>query len=127
MSRHDRLVERAIQVAKTSEHEKWQLGAVMTRGSTFLSSAPNKFRNFPWISHIHATYHAETQALRRCLLNGSRGATMYVARVDSKGYTRIARPCDKCMRTLYEAGVREVVYTNNEGSYTVERVPELGC
>ena len=73
MSRHDRLVERAIQVAKTSRHEKWQLGAVMTRGSTFLSSAPNKFRNFPWVSHVHATFHAETQALRRCLLTEHAG------------------------------------------------------
>lgn len=37
----------------------------------------------------------------------------------------MARPCDRCMRTLYEAGVREVVYTTNDGSYKVERVPEL--
>lgn len=58
-------------------------------------------------------------------INGARGATMYVARVDSKGYTRIARPCDRCMQTLYDAGIREVVYTNNEGTYTVERVPEF--
>lgn len=127
MSRHEALVERAIHVAKTSEHAKWQLGAVLTRGSKALSSAPNRFRNHPWISHIHATYHAEMAALRKAALNSARGTTIYVARVDQRGQTRLARPCPKCMKNLYEAGVREVVYTTDEGqgSYQVERVRDL--
>jgi tRNA(Arg) A34 adenosine deaminase TadA len=114
-------------VAQTSEHSKWQLGAVMTRGSTFLGSAPNKFRNHPWINHFHATRHAEMQALRRCLLNSARGSTVYVARVDKMGQTRLARPCTQCMKSLYDAGVREVVYTTNEGcgAYKIERVKDL--
>jgi len=113
-----------MRVAKTSKHEKWQLGAVLTRGSTFLSSAPNKFRNHPWISHLHATRHAEMEAVRKCL-NGTRGSTIYVARVDKNGLPRMARPCPKCMNALYHAGVREVVYTTDEGSYKIERVKDL--
>jgi tRNA(Arg) A34 adenosine deaminase TadA len=123
MSRHDRLVEQAIRVAETSQHKKWKLGAVMTRGSTFLSSAPNKFRNHPWINHLHATRHAEMEAIRKCL-NGTRGATIYVARVDQFGRSRLARPCSHCMKELYLAGVREVVYTTDDGSYRIERVRE---
>jgi len=122
MARHERLLELAYRVALTSDHERWQLGAVMTRGSTFLASSPNKFRNPPWVSHIHATTHAEVGALRRCLLNSARGSTMYVARVDKDGLRRMARPCNKCMKTLKDAGVRRVVYTTNDGSFQVERV-----
>lgn len=123
MSRHDRLIEQAIRVALTSQHKKWQLGAVLVRGSTFLSSAPNKFRNHPWVNHLHATRHAEMEAIRKCL-NGTRGATIYVARVDKDGHPRMARPCPRCMKELYLAGVREVVYTVDDGSYRVERVRE---
>lgn len=125
MGRHDELVERAIHVAKTSEHAKWQLGAVLTRNSRTLSSAPNRFRNNPWISHLHATYHAEQAALRKGLLNSARGTTMYVARVARDGTTRMARPCARCMKAMYEAGVREVVYTTDDGSYKIERVVDL--
>lgn len=124
MGRHDRLIEQAMRVAQTSQHEKWQLGAVLTRGSTFLSSAPNKFRNPPWIDHLHATRHAEMEVVRKSL-NGTRGTTIYVARRDKDGLARMARPCHRCMKALYLAGVREVVYTTDDGSYRVERVKDL--
>lgn len=125
MSRHESLIKRAIQVAATSEHAKWQLGAVLTRGSKAVGSAPNRFRNHPWISHIHATYHAEMAVLRKAALNSARGTTIYVARVDQFGRPRMARPCSKCMKGLYEAGVRECVYTTDDGKYQVERVRDL--
>lgn len=124
MGRHDRLVEQAIRVAATSQHKKWKLGVVLTRGSTFLSSAPNKFRNNPWINPLHATEHAEMATIRKSL-NGTRGTTIYVARVDKDGIPRLARPCHRCMKQLYLAGVREVVYTTNDGSYRIERVRDL--
>lgn len=50
---------------------------------------------------------------------------MYVARVAKDGSTRMARPCPRCMRAMYEAGVREVVYTTDDGSYKIERVKDL--
>lgn len=124
MGRHDRLIEQALRVAQTSQHRKWRLGAVLTRGSTFLSSAPNKFRNHPWINPLHATTHAEMATIKKSL-NGTRGTTIYVARADKDGLARMARPCHRCMKELYLAGVREVVYTTDDGSYKVERVKDL--
>lgn len=123
MGRHERLVEMALRVAMTSKHHKWQLGAVLTRGSTFLSSAPNKYQNPPWINFLHASRHAEMETLRKSL-NGTRGTTIYVARADKDGLPKMARPCGRCMAELYEAGVREVVYTTDDGSYKIERVKE---
>lgn len=123
MTRHDRLIEQAVRVALTSEHRKWKLGAILTRNSQFLSSAPNKFRNHPWINPLNATVHAEVAAIKKCL-NGTRGSTIYVARVDREGLPRLARPCNRCMQTMYLAGVREVVYTTNDGGYRIERVQD---
>src|SRR5690606_13630704 len=101
-------MEQAIKVAETSQHKKWQLGAVMTRGSKFLSRAPNKFRNHPWINHLHATRHAEMEAIRKCL-NGTRGATIYVARLEQFGRSRMAGRCPRSMKGRYVAGRRGVV------------------
>jgi tRNA(Arg) A34 adenosine deaminase TadA len=64
---HDRYIERAILVASTSEY-RWQLGSVIVNNGNVLSSATNRFRNPPTINYLHATYHAEMAALRRCLL-----------------------------------------------------------
>jgi tRNA(Arg) A34 adenosine deaminase TadA len=66
--RHDRHIKRAVEIAQTSEHEKWHLGAVIVKGSRVLSWAPNKLRNPPWINHLQSTRHAEIAALARCLL-----------------------------------------------------------
>ena len=73
MSRHDALIARAVKVAQSSDH-RWQHGAVAVRNGQVLNWAPNKFRNSPWISHEHASRHAEVAAvapLRRRLLSRS--------------------------------------------------------
>lgn len=75
--RHERYIKRAIEIAQTSEHEKWHLGAVITNGSRFLASSANKLRNPPWVNHLHSTRHAEMAALARCLRHPP-GAARYM-------------------------------------------------
>lgn len=70
MKTHDRYIQRAIDVASTSEY-RWRLGAVIVTNGNVLSWGVNKYRNEPHINHLHATVHAEVAALRRCLLQGS--------------------------------------------------------
>lgn len=66
MSYHERFLNRAIEVARDSEHPKWQLGAVATRSRNIVAWAPNKFRKTPWLdSGVNATVHAEEAVLRR--------------------------------------------------------------
>lgn len=66
MTYHERLLNRAVEVARDSRHPKWQLGAVAVRGRNIVAYAPNKFRKTPWLdSGVKATVHAEEAVLRR--------------------------------------------------------------
>lgn len=75
----------------------------------------NTFRNVPdnmSDNHIISgcTTHAEINALKRAGAN-ARGATVYIARVNSKGHTRFSRPCNNCYKSLVTAGVKTIIYT----------------
>lgn len=118
MGRHDRWVARAIEVASTSKY-RWKLGAVVVEGSRIMGWATNKYRNPPWLDHANATLHAEMAALARCPRVGD---TVYIARVNSLGEPRLARPCDLCLKGLTERGIRSIVFTTNDGTYAVERI-----
>lgn len=67
MSRHERLINRAIGVALTSEH-KWRHGALLVHGNRILAHSVNKHRCDPYIDPNGATWHAEEMVLRRSLL-----------------------------------------------------------
>ncbi len=43
------------------------------------------------------------------------GATAYVVRIDKAGAFKMARPCNKCMAQLIHHGIRDVVYTTDNG------------
>lgn len=118
MSRHDRWIDRALAVAGTSRY-RWKVGAVVTGGARLLGCSPNKYRNPPWIDHDNATLHAEMAALARC---SQVGDTVYVARVNRQGEPRLAKPCDRCLYGLTAEGVRFIVFTTNDGTYTVKRL-----
>lgn len=120
LGRHESHIKRAIKVAETSTY-KWKLGAVVTNNGRVLGFSPNKFRNSPTINPNHATTHAEIAALLKCYKIARHG-TIYVARVDSFSRTRLAKPCEMCKIGLELAGIRTIVYTNEEGSFTVERL-----
>lgn len=48
------------------------------------------------------------------------GSVIYVARVDKKNKPQLSRPCSKCMKTIADAGIREVWYTNELGGLSHE-------
>ena len=51
--------------------------------------------------------HAELHALSK-----SHGAdAIYIARVDSKGNTGLARPCPSCREAIEDYGIKKVIYT----------------
>lgn len=87
-------------------------------GSRVMGQACNKFRNPPHIDHHNASVHAEIAALARA----ASGDTAYVARVDRLGGTRLARPCEKCAWYLLRSGVVRVVFTSDDGGYSVEKI-----
>jgi deoxycytidylate deaminase len=58
-----------------------------------------------------ASYHAEYDAMRKLGFEVPSRATIYVARVNKQGVTRLSRPCDKCWKLLLKYEIKEVVYT----------------
>lgn len=109
--RDARWIQRAIGVAYTSDHPRQQLGALAVRGGTMITYAVNRFRNHPRVvpDWYECSVHAERGLVEQANLAG---AIVYVARV-SPARVSIAKPCRACMRSLTEAGVRRIVWTEN--------------
>lgn len=123
MRRHENLIGRAVTVARSSSY-RWQHGAVVAKGNKVLGVAPNKFRNSPTVDVENVSYHAERAVIRELLKTKGdlRGCTIYIARVNKAAETTISRPCPDCLRAIVAAGIKEIVYTNEIGSYSVEKV-----
>ncbi|WP_329166860.1 deaminase (plasmid) [Streptomyces sp. NBC_01717] len=86
-----------------------RVGAVLTAGTRVIAASPNRRRNDPAITFLHATFHAEEAVLRRAARTA--GSTIYVARVDAAGAAQLAKPCPRCQIALITAGVSRVHYT----------------
>jgi len=125
VSRVDRLIDRALTVAHTSEHQKWKLGAILMRGSSIIAACPNIVRNPPSITQgPGASWHAEERCLRRTFYQADRaeGCTIIVARVSKNGVQRLARPCISCYTKLVEAGVSRIIYTLDDYGHGIEKI-----
>lgn len=122
MRRHEKLIYRAVEIARTSEY-RWQHGAVVAKGNKILGSAPNKFRNHPIVDEQNVSDHAEHAVIRELLKTRKdlRGCTIYVARVNKAGYTTMSRPCEDCLNDIIRAGIKEFVYTNEVGGFSIEQ------
>jgi deoxycytidylate deaminase len=108
-----------------SEHPKWQLGAVLIRGSSILTAASNTVRNSPHLTQgIGSSFHAEERCLNKVFYSADRAqnCTIFVARVNKHGVQRLARPCLSCYTKLVDAGVSKMIYTLDDYGYGVEKI-----
>jgi deoxycytidylate deaminase len=79
-----------------------------------MSVGINKWRNHPDIiekSKVkqECSVHAEVDAIGRA--GDTKGATLYIARVNNQGVALLSRPCDNCHLAILEAGISKVIYT----------------
>lgn len=89
-------------------------GAVIVRGGSVLATGYNKDKNHPnnvSEEHIktHCSIHAEVDAMKK--INNVKGATIYVARINSFGKTMISKPCQRCYKKIKQSGIKKIVYT----------------
>lgn len=105
-------IKMAIKEAAKARHHH-QLAAVLVRGGKIIS-----------IAHNHSHVHAEHAALNRAWRSGTEGATMFVIRVKRSGMIGLAKPCKMCVDRMMQAGVRKVVYTDNEGNFQTMKLPK---
>lgn len=92
-------------------------GAIITLGGSVQAVGINKRTNDPYFNkNSHwLSEHAEMAALRKC--TRTKGATIFVARVNKHGEERMSRPCPKCMNLLKSAGIKKIVYTIDSSQY----------
>ncbi len=43
-----------------------------------------------------------------------------MVRVNKQGDMMMSRPCADCMKTITDSGIREIVYSNELGGFSVE-------
>lgn len=107
-----------IQVAaKTARHSEldFKLGAVITKGSSVISTGFNKRRNeVEVVGNLEDCHvHAEVDAISGAADDQLQGAVLYVARVNSDGSIRNAQPCWRCIDAIKDAGIKKVVWSND--------------
>jgi hypothetical protein len=50
---------------------------------------------------------------------------LYVIRLNDKDEIDSSRPCNLCLLAMRIAGVRKVIYSNSDGTYTIQRVRDM--
>jgi deoxycytidylate deaminase len=95
--------------------EKKKHGAIVVKSGRVVGVGFNKFKNHPNIIpekliKFHCSRHAEQVAIKEAGEN-SRGAILYVARVNNQGVDRNSKPCNVCSELIKESGIKKVIYT----------------
>lgn len=104
----------AIELARTSE-VRHSHGAVVVNNGNPVGFGLNKNRNHPTVvspSHIKTgcSEHAEAMAIRKAGSN-TKGATIFVARLNNNDETRMSAPCSNCARLIVDSGIKKIYYT----------------
>jgi deoxycytidylate deaminase len=120
-----RYLEMATRLAESNDnYPKWPLGAVCVKGGSVLSFGQSKLRTDPKVCDMDASHHkfslsihAEDDAIRRC--GNPKGATLFVSRVGRNGAIGMAKPCKKCQRLIRKSGIKRVIYSVDDSTYSV--------
>jgi len=115
-----RVLDRAIEAAKNSDHKIHKIGAVIVdKKQNILSIGWNMMKTHPtqkeWAEQLNnpdsCYLHAEIHALVR--MRSDRGDMIYVARRKKTGEVGCAKPCEICELALRESSISTVIYTDD--------------
>jgi tRNA(Arg) A34 adenosine deaminase TadA len=109
----------AAKIAESST-SRFRVGAVLVRGGSVISVAPNDMSTKSKASSdyfgVPRCKHAEMRILRRFVPSMSlAGCKMYICRVNNDGRWMSSMPCRMCQIELYKRGVSKVYYIDTEG------------
>ena len=107
-----------------SNHYRYPMGAVITKGSRVLSFGTNKVKTHPKQRNPHTGnrgfIHAEFDALLRAPYIHYSNSQIYVARLLKDGTVGKARPCKSCTELLLSHGIYIVIYSLEENKFIKE-------
>ncbi len=118
LSRQDRsFLKLAAKVAELSDM-KTRHGCVIVRSGSVLSMAVNSFRNDYTTTEPNrykddCSIHAEVAAIKRC--KDTRGAVLYVSRINRGGEFRLSKPCIRCQVAIEKAQLKRVAFSTSQG------------
>lgn len=73
--------------------------------------------------HDRTCTHAEVDALRK--VKDASGLTLYVASLGRGGVVKNSKPCEDCQRLIDRSGLKRIIYTNGDGTFTIAKRHEL--
>lgn len=118
----------AEQVAISSEHPSFKIGAVITYKSVVLAFAANEIKShplqkrmniyrFPEADTCKNFLHAELSALLKARKQKKdlSHAILFVVRKDLNGNFAMARPCPACLKMISLLGIKTIIYSTCNG------------
>ena len=115
------MIRLASKQASESKFSRARVGAVIAKGNRVLAVGHNRIghskylRNRRFSESIHAEQDAILQLLKARRGDELVGATIYVSRINNSEKPMLSRPCAMCHSLIQAVGIRQVVFTTNEG------------
>ncbi|MDA0345531.1 MAG: hypothetical protein O3C54_06180 [Proteobacteria bacterium] len=100
----------AAKIATTSAY-RFRMGALLVKSGRVLAGDVNVPKISPSTPPNRVSTHAEIRTIKNT--RNVRGATLYVARLRSKDFPALAKPCAWCLQEIMKAGISRVVFTTN--------------
>jgi len=124
MSRDLRHIYLVLNIAEMSNHYRYPMGAVITKGSRVLSFGTNKAKTHPLQKNPHTGnrgfIHAEFDALLKAPYIDYYNSQIYVVRLFKNGTFGKARPCKSCIELLLSHGIYIAIYSLEENKFIKE-------
>ena len=99
------VVRHAFAAATTkARHKQHRLAAIIIKGGSIIATG-----------HNSECIHAEESAINRSSKSNIKGCTLVVLRVRRNGTLGLAKPCQDCMGRITIAGIKKVLYTDENG------------
>lgn len=133
-NRQKRFFNVAREVSLLSDFHRQHVGAVVVEGNRVISSGHNsnktstiqqkynQYRHFDDYKNYAPRVHAEIAALTPLLkqnVDWTR-TSIYIYREWRDGTVSCARPCPACARLIKELGIKEIYFTDWDGSFVKE-------
>ena len=129
MRKHEvRFLRLAEQIAITSKHPSFKIGAVVAHKSILFAFAANEVKSHPLQKQMNIYRFSEMDTCKHflhaevsALLKAKRSkqdlthATLFVVRKDGNGQYAMARPCPACLHVIQTLGIRTIIYSTSNG------------
>lgn len=105
----------AIAEAKKSDFGPYRLGAVVLNKRRPVARGCNTNKTHARMIREHG-YKGGTHAEAQALMRSDCGDTLIVIRIKKDDTLSMAMPCAKCMKFIKEKGIKNLVYSNWDGT-----------